>query len=459
MFGGDNEFGNILQQAVKLKSAQMEQKRTTYEKRPYFVQHTLFHGEKDDFKAWRLLPFEEKLEVAERIKDEGNALHSERNFVDAVDKYEESASVFYYYYSTDPGWRKNNRGIDDDVLVLVDDQGSSPDEAARVNKLRLTCCLNLSACKMKLSKFDEAITACNIALELDPLNVKALYRRAEARVKPGKSTAYDQDLAISDLEKAMKGEPDNATVRSLLTRLREERRKQKDKDKRQFTGMFDRGQIYSKLGADNPQLQAVQDRLDGMSENDSLEKRTADAEMLRDLYMQNGKEEEAKALNLQIQQAKKALRDQNSGRTGMDFSNPTEEMIADAKAHDIDLTDPMVQEELRRLEREGLTKDGKFREEDDEDDIENLAAQAQAQAPKVPWMRYFVLFGIVGLCWRLADLGLIGQVWKFLISTRRTLDEDAADFVEDGSDLGLLARTYRGIASGLGVGASDDGEL
>ena len=29
-----------------------------------------------------------------------------------------AASLVYYCYSTDPGWRKNNRGIDDDVIVL-----------------------------------------------------------------------------------------------------------------------------------------------------------------------------------------------------------------------------------------------------------------------------------------------------------------------------------------------------
>ncbi|CAK9042842.1 Peptidyl-prolyl cis-trans isomerase D [Durusdinium trenchii] len=31
LFSGDNEIGNILQQAVKLKTAQMNDKRKTYE--------------------------------------------------------------------------------------------------------------------------------------------------------------------------------------------------------------------------------------------------------------------------------------------------------------------------------------------------------------------------------------------------------------------------------------------
>ena len=44
-----------LQEAVKLKFAQIGRKWKTNETWPYFVQHTLFHGKKDEFKAWRKL--------------------------------------------------------------------------------------------------------------------------------------------------------------------------------------------------------------------------------------------------------------------------------------------------------------------------------------------------------------------------------------------------------------------
>merc|ERR1719456_2036951 len=114
--------------------------------------------------------------------------------------------------------------------------------------------------------------------------------------------------------------------------------------------MFDRGEIYdgtsqssSSTGAPDDQMGEYQDRIDNMKDDDSLEKRIQDAEMLRDLYMRNGKEDEAKKLNEEIQQAKKALKDQKAGRTpGLDFSNPTNEMKEDAKKHGIDLDDPMV---------------------------------------------------------------------------------------------------------------------
>ena len=73
------------------------------------MQHTLFHVEKDEFKAWRKLLFDERMEVAERPKAEGNDLYKQNNFMDAINKYEEAPKVFYYGDSRDAGWRKNNK--------------------------------------------------------------------------------------------------------------------------------------------------------------------------------------------------------------------------------------------------------------------------------------------------------------------------------------------------------------
>merc|ERR1719229_1970277 len=148
------------------------------------------------------------------------------------------------------------------------------------------------------------------------MNVKALYRRAEARVRPSKSTAYDHDLAIKDLAKASSVDPKNATVEKLLSKLRAERKVQRGKDAKTFTGMFNRGEIYDKdmEDAQKPcaaefEMREMQKRIDTISDEDSLEKRCEDAELLRDLYMRNGKEEEAKELNVKIKAAKQALKE------------------------------------------------------------------------------------------------------------------------------------------------------
>merc|ERR1719382_1521955 len=106
-------------------------------------------------------------------------------------------------------------------------------------------------------------------------------------------------------------------------------------------------------------LKNIQKRIENISDDDSIEKRCADAELLRDLYMRNGKEQEARELNEKIQVAKKAIKERENPQPvrGLDWDNPTEEMLEDAKKHGLDLTDPVVIAELKRLESEGLDGD------------------------------------------------------------------------------------------------------
>jgi len=469
---GDNELGNILQEAVKLKSAQMGEKRKRYETWPYFVQHTLFHGEKDDFKAWRQLPFPEKMKISEGIKDEGNALYAKGNWSDASDKYEEAATLVYYCYSTDPGWRKNNRGIDDDVLVLVDDVGTTEEEAAQQRRLRLTCCLNLAACKQKLQKYDEVIAACDVALELDPRSIKALYRRAEARVRPTKSTGYDHDLAIDDLKKAHEVDPKNQVVERLLVKLRAERKIQREKDEATFAGMFGRGTIYKESLKElapaeekgEPDMQDIRKRIESMSDDDPLWKRTQDAELLRDLYMRNGKEEEARELNEKIKAAKQALKERE--RPTLDWENPSPEMVQDAKQYDLDLTDPLVVAELKRLEREGINSTSP-------DEEPPPAATAfdggvpplsEADSVPVPWMRYGLLLAAMIAFWRLLDSGFFrwGPLWLWKQVLLRLICAltgfGCVDEPDDERGSIFGSAVYRKLA-GLFGGDVDDGDL
>lgn len=472
LFSGDNEIGNILQDAVKLKSAQMGQKRKTYETWPFFVQHTLFHSEKDDFKAWRRMPFDEKMEQSEKIKEEGSQLFKEKKFADAVDKYEEAPSLFYYCYSTDPGWRKNNRGIDDDVLVLVDDAGSDEAQAAKIKRLRLTCALNIAQCKLKIAKFDEAVKACDFALELDPANIKALYRRAEGLVRPSGSTAYDQDMAIKDLNKASELDPNDKVVASFLKTLREERKKQRTKDKGTFEGMFGRGELYDKETMDkleaekaasntghrweglpnDKEMGDLRNRIDEVSDDDPIEKRIKDAELLRDLYERNDKQEEAQKLNGQIQAAKQALKEQQQKKAPINWSAPTADMVADAEKHGLDLLDPMVQAELRRIEQEGPEALGSYNEDDDEAPTPSQPQSVHMPLPDepdyvaIPWMRYIVLFGGLILLFRSYDVYILLRTILVLL-TRLILgsaDDDTSVVTSGGS----FARIYQLLFAG-----------
>jgi len=275
---------------------------------------------------------------------------------------------------------------------------------------------------------------------LDPRNVKALYRRAEARIRPSKATAYDHDLAIKDLARAQEADPQNQEIKKLLSRLRAERKAQRSKDAETFTGMFDRGQVYRREDEENmdtvrgpvpkkdeTDMSDIQQRIEGISDDDPLEKRCADAELLRDMYMRNGKEDEARELNEKIEQAKQAIRQQRNPEPApqqkVDWDAPTSEMIEDAKKYGLDLTDPAILEELKRMEREGVPTEGS-------DEAPGAPATGglgfgafvdhpakMPDGPPVPWMSYLALFAVVFGAWRLVHAGLLR--WAVLLVYRR----------------------------------------
>jgi tetratricopeptide (TPR) repeat protein len=80
-------------------------------------------------------------------------------------------------------------------LVHVESTMKEEDHA-QAKALKLSCCNNLAQCFLKLEMWSKAIDNCTMALELDPDNAKALFRRAQAHVE-GK----DHELAVKDLKR------------------------------------------------------------------------------------------------------------------------------------------------------------------------------------------------------------------------------------------------------------------
>merc|ERR1711953_244813 len=108
--------------------------------------------------------------------------------------------------------------------------------------------------------------------KIDSENVKALFRRAQARVAPMTAKDDEHDAAIEDLSRAAQLSPQDKAVRELLSKMRAERKAQRAAEKNQFSGLFDRGQVvtndprlegdqldYSKLDIRDPKVQAFLD--------------------------------------------------------------------------------------------------------------------------------------------------------------------------------------------------------
>lgn len=157
-----------------------------------------------------------------------------------------------------------------------------------------------------------------------------------------------------------------------------------------------------------------------MSEGDPLERKLQDAVMLRDLYLRNGKLREAQELDRDIELAKRSKADL---RKQIDYANPTAQMIADAKAYGLDLTDPMVQSELAKLQEQelsgsgGATRAGRGTAYDGGRGEEAGLGVGGGKRPNkaVPgegeqWWRYFIFFLVAGIGWRIYTSGILRRL-------------------------------------------------
>ncbi|RHY95118.1 hypothetical protein DYB37_007353 [Aphanomyces astaci] len=108
-----------------------------------------------------------------------------------------------------------------------------PDEAADVNAVKLSLYLNVAQCYLKMESWHKAVVQCKDALDIDPTNTKALYRRAL-----GYERLKDYARAFDDSQKAFALAPDDKAVVALNERLKAHMKKQQDKEKKMWTKAF-----------------------------------------------------------------------------------------------------------------------------------------------------------------------------------------------------------------------------
>ena len=211
--------------------------------------------------------FEASLSCATGLKEEGNALvvgrvamptegaraaHAsmpplpedaqdiEGRFMEAVNKYERALSLFHWFRPLREDWRKQD--IDDTTMAAEHYEPANALERDQIRSLRISCLSNLSHCYLKLREWSSCVQACGVVLELDAGNVKALFRRAQARTLPASAGGVEQTLALADLKRAMELTPSNVEVRaarSTLVRAMDLQR-QRDQKTRGFLGRPER---------------------------------------------------------------------------------------------------------------------------------------------------------------------------------------------------------------------------
>ncbi|KAI8873176.1 TPR-like protein [Ramicandelaber brevisporus] len=136
---------------------------------------------------------------------------------------------------------KDNSNDDDDEVEHVTSPATKATDnekkskADEENKSQAILYSNIAACLLKLERWERAVVAATKAIDLDPDNVKARFRRGQAYAGDGNTVR-----AEADLRAVLKTNPKDAATVKELHRLKEIEKAQIQKQKKDLAGMFDR---------------------------------------------------------------------------------------------------------------------------------------------------------------------------------------------------------------------------
>lgn len=102
-----------------------------------------------------------------------------------------------------------------DYLNFLDLDSLSGDVRDKAKKLICVCHLNLALGYLKQQQFEKVLESCNLGLQIEPDNIKGLYRRSQAYINLKR---YAE--AEADLSRALEIEPTNSSVTHSLEFLK-----------------------------------------------------------------------------------------------------------------------------------------------------------------------------------------------------------------------------------------------
>jgi len=146
------------------------------------------------------------LQLTESVRLLGNKLFSASDFAAAVRKYEKALRYLNYCENSD------------DV---------------RIKAAKIPCLSNSAACHLKLGQNAETLETCSKVLILEPTNVKALFRKAQAQFN-----MKDYEEALQTLKEALLHEKDNKEVKVFLQKVLKQRDAILKKQQKAFSNLF-----------------------------------------------------------------------------------------------------------------------------------------------------------------------------------------------------------------------------
>ncbi|KAJ3055116.1 hypothetical protein HK097_011429 [Rhizophlyctis rosea] len=190
---------------------------------------------------------QEKWAEAPTRKDEGGKFYKEGKWKESLNKYERALMLLESVsMSTEVQDKRRFADRKDGKESVVEETKEGDVDIKTLDTLMQACRLNYAACKLKLSDYPAVITQCTEVLNNDPVNLKGLFRRAQAYVRLGR----DLDLAEKDYERVKKvlegrkdlyqeNGPEWAELRREEKVLEAKLKAHRDKEKKMFGKMFE----------------------------------------------------------------------------------------------------------------------------------------------------------------------------------------------------------------------------
>eukprot|EP00316_Scyphosphaera_apsteinii_P001106 CAMPEP_0119309978 /NCGR_PEP_ID=MMETSP1333-20130426/17629_1 /TAXON_ID=418940 /ORGANISM="Scyphosphaera apsteinii, Strain RCC1455" /LENGTH=542 /DNA_ID=CAMNT_0007314081 /DNA_START=23 /DNA_END=1651 /DNA_ORIENTATION=+ len=138
-------------------------------------------------------------------------------------------------------WEDARERYKDCRYYLEEDCEPPPGEYEEYKALMISVWLNEALCAIKLTDFRHAVEMCNSVLHLDPVNVKALYRRGMAR-----NGLHDFSEAQDDLNAAARQDPKSREVRTALAEVKQAEKGANKLDGKFFSKSIGKKELYGK---------------------------------------------------------------------------------------------------------------------------------------------------------------------------------------------------------------------
>ena len=153
----------------------------------------------------------DRMRLVTKNKEEGTELFKDKNFRPAAARYHKALTHCAKFFDL------------------------NKDDEAEVKALKLSLYLNLASCYIKLDNWEQVLRNCTEALQLDPQNAKALFRRSAYY-----ESKRDWDNAMGDLKKCSKlnGGVEDKGVTSAMERIKKAMQNEKAKEKSTWGKLF-----------------------------------------------------------------------------------------------------------------------------------------------------------------------------------------------------------------------------